>query len=85
MNRSSTGAPRNRKSESHTCPASDLRAAILIYLIAERPDGATVGHLAQLGLAGRSEAQEIEPVSAAVSELVGEGQVTIRGKVVVPV
>ena len=74
---------RNSSVESQGDTDAELGSAICIYLIAERPDGATIGELAQLTLGGRTPTEEVIHVSAAVSELVRAGLVTleIEGKV----
>lgn len=62
-----------------------LRSAICVYLIAERPDGATVNELAHLQLGGRLPAEEVARVTEAVSQLVHQGEVAMAGEKVVPV
>lgn len=63
----------------------ELRSGICIYLIAERPEGATIGELAQLTLGGLEPTEEVGRVSKAVSELVHAGEVTMEGGKVRPV
>lgn len=53
----------------------ELRSAIGVYLIGERPEGATIGDLARLKLGGRTPAEEVDCVSRAVSQLVQAGEV----------
>jgi hypothetical protein len=64
---------------------AELRSAIVIYLIAERPDGASIGELSALTLDGRKPTEEVERVSAAVSRLEQEGEATTDGRMVIPV
>lgn len=64
---------------------AELRSAIVIYLIAERPNGASIGELSALTLAGRKPTEEVEHVSAAVSRLEQQGEVTTDGRLVIPV
>lgn len=74
---------RNSSVESQKEADAELSSAICIYLIAERPDGATIGELSQLTLGGRSPSEEVTHISTAVSELVRAGLVTMEeeGKV----
>lgn len=64
---------------------AELRSAIVIHLIAERPEGASVGELAALTLGGRKPTEEVGRVAAAVSRLEQEGEVTWDGSKVFPV
>ena len=63
---------------------AELQSAICIYLIGERPEGATIGELAQLRLGGKRPSKEVSRVSGAVSQLVRQGEVKMEGKRVVP-
>jgi hypothetical protein len=65
-------------------PDVELRTAISIYLIAERPDGATLGEIARLGLGGETPIVEVPRVSRAVMRLRREGEVTMEGEKVCP-
>ncbi|MBS1861855.1 MAG: hypothetical protein JSS68_09100 [Actinobacteria bacterium] len=62
-----------------------LCSAISIYLIAERPRGATVGEIARLALGGRTLNDEVPQVSRAVSQLLREDLVVLKGGKVCPV
>lgn len=64
---------------------AELCSAIMVYLIAERQEGASIGELSALTLRGRKPTEEVEQVSAAVSRLEQEGEVTTDGRLVVPV
>jgi hypothetical protein len=66
-------------------PEAELRSAICIYLIAERPSGATVGEIARLGLGGERPIVEVPRVSRAVTQLQQEGEVVREGEKVCPV
>lgn len=55
----------------------------MVYLVAERPEGASLRHLQRLGLGDNPAADEIQAVSEAVSQLLGEGQITIDDKNIV--
>ena len=73
-------------SDQNGASDSDLRGSILVYLIAERPEGATIGHISALGLGGREPTDEVARVAAAVSRLEQDGEVTMMdGKHVIPV
>lgn len=63
----------------------ELQSGICIYLIAERPEGATIRDLADLRLGGLSPTVEIIRVSEAVSVLVDAGLVKMEGSKVCPV
>jgi len=63
----------------------ELRSDICVYLIAERPEGATVQELAKLTMGGLSPILEITRVSRAVSELIQVGEVMMEGGKVCPV
>lgn len=62
---------------------AELRSAICVYLIGERPESATIGELARPALGGRPPAEEIDSVSRAESQLVHKGEVTTEGERVV--
>lgn len=64
---------------------AELRSGICIYLIAERPEGATIRELAKLTLGGLSPTLEIARVSKAVSELVQAREVVVEGGKVCPI
>jgi hypothetical protein len=69
-----------RAVESHADADSELRSAICIYLIAERREGATNRELARMTLGGQTPAEEVARVSKAVSQLVQEGEVDMKGE-----
>ena len=77
MRRSGVAARANRKQ-------TELPVAICIYLIAERPKGATIGEIARLQLGGQSVAVEVSRVPDAVTQLVELGEVRFEEEKVVP-